>query len=167
MVGAGTDEEFEKCKVVLDGMGKKSFNCGGPGNGEIAKICNNLILGIQMVAVSEGFALGTKLGIDPKKMQEIFTVSTSKCWCTDATNPVPGVIDTSPSSRGYQGGFGTGLIRKDLTLGLECADEVGVQTDFAKHAMEYFLDLEKAGHGGKDFGVVYQYILKNKDAGKI
>ena len=59
------------------------------------------------------------------------------------------------------------MIRKDLTLGLECADEVGVQTDFAKHAMEYFLDLEKAGHGGKDFGVVYQYILKNKDAGKI
>ena len=69
-----------------------------------------------MVAVSEGFALGTKLGIDPKKMQEIFTVSTSKCWCTDATNPVPGVVETAPSSKGYQGGFGTGLIRKDLTL---------------------------------------------------
>lgn len=155
MVGADNDEQFEKCKVVLQGMGQKFFNCGGPGNGEIAKICNNLILGIQMVAVSEGFALGTKLGIDPKKMQEIFSVSTSKCWCTDATNPVPGVVETSPASRGYQGGFGAGLIRKDLTLGLECADEVGVDTEFAKNAMEYFLAIEKAGHGSKDFGVVY------------
>lgn len=167
MVGAANEDEFQKCLPVLDGMGKKSFNCGGPGNGEIAKICNNLILGIQMVAVSEGFALGTKMGIDPKILQQIFTVSTSKCWCTDATNPVPGVIETAPSSKGYQGGFGTGLIRKDLTLGLECGDTVGVETEFAKNAMEYFLALEKAGHGGKDFGVVYQYILKNKEANKI
>lgn len=167
MVGASSEEEFEKCRPVLEGMGKKTFNCGGPGNGEIAKICNNLILGIQMIGVSEGFALGTKLGIDPKKMQEIFTVSTSKCWCTDATNPVPGVVETAPASSGYQGGFGAGLIRKDLTLGLECADLAGVQADFAKNAMEYFMALEKAGHGGKDFGVVYQYILKNKEANKI
>lgn len=167
MVGAATDEEFEKCKVVLDGMGKKSFNCGGPGNGEIAKICNNLILGIQMVAVCEGFALGTKLGIDAKKMQEIFTVSTSKCWCTDAANPVPGAFVPSPATNGYQGGFGAGLIRKDLTLGLECADEVGVKTEFAKNAMEYFLAVEKAGHGGKDFGIVYQYILKDLEAKNI
>jgi 3-hydroxyisobutyrate dehydrogenase len=66
MVGAANDGEFESCKPVLEGMGKKVFNCGGPGNGEIAKICNNLILGIQMVAVCEGFALGKKLGMDPK-----------------------------------------------------------------------------------------------------
>lgn len=167
MVGAANEDEFEKCKPVLMGMGKNCFNCDGPGNGEVAKICNNLILGIQMCAVSEGFAIGTKLGIDAKKMQEIFTVSTSKCWCTDATNPVPGAVETSPSSRGYQGGFGAGLIRKDLTLGLECADSVGMQSEFAQQAMEYFMALEKAGHGGKDFGVVYQYILKNKEAGKI
>lgn len=69
MVGAANDEEFNKCVPVLEGMGKKTFNCGGPGNGEVAKICNNLILGIQMVAVSEGFALGTSLGIDAKIMQ--------------------------------------------------------------------------------------------------
>lgn len=167
MVGAETDEEFERCRPVLEGMGKKCFNCGGPGNGEIAKICNNLILGIQMVAVSEGFALGTKLGIDAKKMQEIFSVSTSKCWATDAANPVPGTVDTSPASNGYQGGFGAGLIRKDLTLGLECADEVGVKTEFAKNAMEYFLALEKAGHGSKDFGIVFQYILKDLDAKQV
>lgn len=167
MVGADNDEEFERCRPVLEGMGKKSFNCGGAGNGEIAKICNNLILGIQMVAVSEGFALGTQLGIDPKKMHEIFSVSTSNCWAQHTANPVPGTIETSPSSNGYQGGFGAGLIRKDLTLSLECADEVGVKTDFAKNAMEYFLALEKAGHGGKDFGIVYQYILKNLDAKQV
>jgi len=139
-------------------MGKNLFNCGGPGNGEIAKICNNLILGIQMNAVCEGFNLGTKLGMDPKILQSIFTVSTTKCWCTDSTNPVPDVIETSPASNNYEGGFMVGLIRKDLALGLECADEVGANIEFAKMSMEYFQDLEKSGHGGKDFGYVYKYI---------
>merc|ERR1712187_329569 len=98
-------------------------------------------------------------------MQEIFTVSTSKCWCTDTANPVPGAYVPSPASNGYQGGFGAALIRKDLTLGLECADEVGAKTEFAKQAME--MEIEKAGHGGKDFGIMYQYILKDREAKNI
>ena len=120
-----------------------------------------------MNSVCEGFNLGVKLGMDPKILQSIFTVSTTKCWCTDSTNPVPDVIDTSPASRGYDGGFMVGLIRKDLTLGLECAEEVGANTEFAKKSMDYFHELEKAGHGGKDFGFVYQYIKEGKDVSKL
>jgi 3-hydroxyisobutyrate dehydrogenase len=105
MVGAPSEADYEKAKIVLAGMGKNFFHCGDIGTGEIAKICNNMILGIQMVAVGEGMALGDKLGIDSKKLGEILSVSTSSCWATNATNPVPGVVETSPASRGYQGGF--------------------------------------------------------------
>ena len=162
MVGTDSADEFERAKVVLEGMGKKIFHCGGPGTGEIAKICNNMILGIQMIAVSEGFTLGEKLGIDPKALQEILSVSTSSCWATNATCPRPGVIESSPSSRNYEGGFQTGLIRKDMTLALELAEKVSADVSFAQDSMQYYLDLEKKGHGGKDFGYVFQYIYKNK-----
>jgi 3-hydroxyisobutyrate dehydrogenase len=101
MVGAPNEEDYEKAKIVLAGMGKNFFHCGDIGTGEIAKICNNMILGIQMVAVSEGMSLGAKLGIDSKKLGEILSVSTSSCWATNATNPVPGVVETSPASKGY------------------------------------------------------------------
>ena len=121
MVGAPTEEDFDKAKIVLAGMGNNFFHCGDIGTGEIAKICNNMILGIQMVAVSEGMSLGMKLGIDSKKLGEILKVSTSSCWATNATNPVPGVVEGSPSSRDYQGGFQVGLIRKDMTLALDLA----------------------------------------------
>lgn len=162
MVGTDSEEEFNRAKIVLEGMGKKIFHCGGPGTGEIAKISNNMILGIQMIAVSEGLALGEKLGIDPKKLSEILSVSTSSCWCTNAANPRPGVIENSPASRNYEGGFQTGLIRKDMTLALELAEKVDANVDFANESMKYYLDLEKKGHSVKDFGYVFQYIMKNK-----
>jgi 3-hydroxyisobutyrate dehydrogenase len=105
MVGANSKEDFELASIVLEGMGKKIFHCGGPGTGEIAKICNNMILGIQMIACSEGMVLGEKLGIDPKVLHQILSVSTSNCWCINSANPRPGNIETAPSSRNYEGGF--------------------------------------------------------------
>jgi 3-hydroxyisobutyrate dehydrogenase len=105
MVGANSKEDYELASIVLEGMGKKIFHCGGPGTGEIAKICNNMILGIQMVACSEGMVLGEKLGIDPKVLHQILSVSTSNCWCINSANPRPGNIETAPSSRNYEGGF--------------------------------------------------------------
>ena len=143
-------------------MGNKFFMCGGPGTGEIAKIANNMILGIQMVACSEGLALGEKLGIDPKVLTEILSVSTSNCWCIDTTNPRPDNIPTAPSSRNYEGGFQTALIKKDLALSLQIANEVGASVEFAEKAIEYYAALEKKGLGSKDFGYVFQYIMKNK-----
>lgn len=104
MVGC-EKEHFDNVKNVLMGMGKNVFHCGGPGTGEIAKICNNLMLGIIMIATSEGLSLGEKLGIDPKVLSTILSASTGRNWCVDAYNPRPGVMENVPASRDYNGGF--------------------------------------------------------------
>lgn len=114
-----------------------------------------------MIAASEGMVLGEKLGIDPKVLTEILGVSTAGCWAVSASNPRPGVLENAPASRNYEGGFQTALMRKDLALALSCAEEVGAQTKFAEGAVDYYAHLEKKGHGGKDFGYVYQYIMKD------
>jgi len=160
MVG-GQEDEFERAKIVLQGMGKNLFHCGGPGTGEIAKITNNLILGISMIAASEGMAIGEKLGIDPKKLMEILSVSTARNWCIDTYNPRPGNLPNVPSSRGYEGGFQVSLVKKDLALALECAASVNAKSDMTEASIEYYRKLEKMGYGTKDFGFVYQYIMKN------
>lgn len=160
MVGCEKDH-FESAKHVLLGMGKNVFHCGGPGTGEVAKICNNLILGINMIALSEGLSLGEKLGIDPKILSNILSVSTGRSWCVDTYNPRPGVLENVPASRNYSGGFQVSLIRKDLSIALEAAEQCEAATKFAEHAIDYYRFLEKKGHGKKDFGFVYQYIHKN------
>lgn len=121
MVGAETDEDFEHISHVLDPMGPKKFNCGGPGTGEIAKLVNNMILGVQMVSTAEGLALGEKLGIDPKILTEVISVSTGSSWSLKIQNPRPGVSETAPSSKNYEGGFGVSLAKKDLALASEIA----------------------------------------------
>lgn len=121
MVGC-EKEHFDSAKELLVGMGKNVFHCGGPGTGEIAKICNNLILGINMIATSEGLSLGEKLGIDPKILSSILSVSTGRSWCVDTYNPRPGVLENVPASRDYNGGFMVSLIRKDLSIALEAAE---------------------------------------------
>ena len=115
-----------------------------------------------MIAISEGTALGERLGIDPKKLQEILSKATASCWANNVGNPRPGVLENSPSSRNYDGGFQTQLMRKDLTLALECFEAVDLNCDFTKAAQDYYRIIEKAGHGGKDFGYVFQYIMKDK-----
>jgi len=162
MVGC-EKENFEAVKFVLLGMGKNVFHCGGPGTGEIAKICNNLILGINMIATSEGLSLGEKLGIDPKILSNILSVSTGRSWCVDTYNPRPGVLENVPSSRGYADGFQVSLIRKDLSIALEAAEKADAKLLFGQLAIEQYLKLEKKGYGKKDFGFVYQYIHKNHD----
>ena len=105
--------------------------------------------------------------MDPKVLQKIFTVSTAKCWATDGTNPVPGVIPTAPSSNDYNGGFAVTLLKKDLKLGLECAEAAGVDAEFTRKSIEYQHELEQAGHAEKDFGFVYQYVKARKDLTKL
>ena len=134
MVG-GTAEEFELSKGVLAGMGANFFHCGGPGTGEIAKLTNNLILGISMVAASEGMAIGEKLGMDPKVLQQILAVSTARNWCIDTYNPRPGILPNVPSSNNYEGGFAVGLIKKDMVLALEAAHAVKAQTDMLEKSL--------------------------------
>jgi len=160
MVGC-EKENFEPVKEMLLGMGKNVFHCGGPGTGEIAKICNNLILGINMIATSEGLSLGEKLGIDPKILSNILSVSTGRSWCIDTYNPRPGIIDNVPSSRNYSNGFQVSLIRKDLSIALDAAAKADAKLKFAQAAIDQYRELEKKGYGKKDFGFVYQSIHKN------
>jgi 3-hydroxyisobutyrate dehydrogenase len=162
MVGAENDEDFKHIGHVLQPMGPNHFNCGGPGNGEIAKICNNMVLGVQMAATAEGLALGEKLGICPKVLSNVMSVSTGSSWSVTVQNPRPGVVATSPASKNYEGGFGVALVRKDMALASEIAEICDQDVTFGHMALEYYTTLEKKGHGGKDFGYVYQYINKNK-----
>jgi len=165
MVGS-EKENFEAIKKYLDPMAGNVFHCGAAGSGQTAKICNNLSLAIEMIAVSEGLSLGQKLGMDPKVLSDILSVSTGRCWSVDTYNPVPGVMEGVPASKNYAGGFGVSLIKKDLSIVLDSAEEIGSNLEFGEKAYEYFSELEKEGFGGKDFGVVYQYIHNNQKSQK-
>jgi len=114
-----------------------------------------------MIASAEGMVLGEKLGIDPKVLMEILGVSTASNWCITTNNPRPLNLPDAPASKNYQGGFQVGLMRKDLALSQECAKAVNAETHFASKALDYYLELEKKGHGSKDFGYVFQYIMKD------
>src|SRR5438132_5359370 len=115
MVG-GDARDFEIARPMLQAMGKNIVHCGGAGNGQVAKICNNLMLAIEMIATSEGMALAAKLGMDPKVFASVVNTSSGRCWSSDTYNPYPGVLDNVPASRDYSGGFGVDLMLKDLTL---------------------------------------------------
>jgi 3-hydroxyisobutyrate dehydrogenase len=134
MVGSKNDENFNLARVVLEGMGKKIFNCGGPGNGSATKISHNLTLGINMIASIEGIVLGEKLGIDPGLLVDILQSSTSANACMGIYNPYPGINPNAPSSRDYEGGFQTTLMKKDIGLAVQAAEENGVTMDLGKKA---------------------------------
>jgi 3-hydroxyisobutyrate dehydrogenase len=157
------DGDFEKAKSVLMGMGKNVFHCGANGTGGIAKLTNNLILGIEMIAVAEAMAIGEKLGADPKVLTDIWAVSSARAHSVDTYNPRPGVQPNVPSSKGYEGGFAVALIRKDLGLAMDAAKSVNADMDFTEHAFKCYEDIEKVGFAKKDFSFVYQYLMNNRD----
>lgn len=126
MVGAPSTESFDEIKPVLSLMGKNVIYCGSNGSGQVAKLCNNMLLGISMIGVSEAMHLGTKLGMDPHLLASILNNSTGRCWSSDTYNPYPGVIPTAPASREYKGGFSNKLMAKDLRLAMKAAE--GCQT---------------------------------------
>lgn len=153
----GTSEAIEKSTPILKLMGKNLVTCGGSGMGQVAKICNNLVLGISMSGVSEAMALGTHLGMDPVVLAQIFNTSTARCWSSDTYNPCPGVIPTAPSSRGYTGGFASDLMMKDIGLAIDAASNSKVPVPLGKTTLDLYREISKNGHGGKDFSVVFQY----------
>lgn len=161
MVGC-KEEDFQYIKPILQMMGKNIVYCGTNGSGQIAKVCNNVVLGMSMVAVAEGMSLGVKLGMDPKKLAGIFNTSSARCWSSDTYNPCPGVMDNVPSSRGYTGGFGTALMMKDMGLALDAAKAIKHYMPLANQAAEVYQDVIKQGQGGKDFSYVYEYLKEKK-----
>ena len=158
MVG-GDAKDFELTKAVLQAMGKNIVHCGGIGNGQVAKICNNMMLAIEMIATSEGMTLAAKLGMDPKVFAAIVNTSSGRCWSSDTYNPYPGVLDAVPSSRGYAGGFGSDLMLKDLTLVTDAAKSAKHPVMLGALAQQIYQKHSNDGNGAKDFSsIILQYM---------
>jgi 3-hydroxyisobutyrate dehydrogenase len=159
MVGADSPELFEKSKEVLQHMGKNLVFCGTVGNGQIAKICNNMMLGISMIAASETMNLGVQMGMDPKLLAGILNTSTGRCWSTEVYNPCPGVLPNVPSSRGYTGGFGVSLMAKDMGLAVNIADQSKAPVTLGAVAHQIFNKvMTTKGYEDKDFSSVYKWL---------
>ena len=159
MVGA-SDTLFATLQPVLAQMGRNIVRCGEVGTGQIAKICNNLLLGISMIGVSEAMALGNALGIDTKVLAGIINSSTGRCWSSDTYNPWPGIIETAPASRGYTGGFGAELMLKDLGLATEAARQAHQPVILGAVAQQLYQAMSLRGEGGKDFSAIVEGYRK-------
>lgn len=154
-----SDDLFARAEAILLRMGKRVLRCGKQGTGLSAKLANNYLLAINNIATAEAMNLGIRWGLEPKTLAGILNVSTGKCWPSEVNNPVPGVIETAPSSREYAGGFGVSLMRKDLGLAMQAAEEVGARLELAQKARDVYEGAEGDDRcKGKDFSVVYRYI---------
>jgi 3-hydroxyisobutyrate dehydrogenase len=157
MVG-GSARAFERAQPILAAMGKAVIHAGDAGNGQAAKICNNMLLGIHMIGTCEAFAMAQKLGLDPQTFYDISSVSSGQCWSMTSYCPVPGVGPASPADNGYQGGFAAALMLKDLRLALDAAESSGSTVTLAKLAASIYEDFDATGCGGRDFSAVIQTL---------
>jgi 3-hydroxyisobutyrate dehydrogenase len=154
----GEEKAFAAAQPVLINMGKKIVHCGGAGAGQAAKICNNMILGISMIAVGEAFALAEKLGLSHQALFDVASTSSGQCWSLTTYCPVPGPVPTSPANNGYKPGFASNLMVKDLTLAQDAAKAAGAATPLGKHAQELYQAFDAAGNGGVDFSGIIQHV---------
>jgi 3-hydroxyisobutyrate dehydrogenase len=159
MVGAPA-ALFDVVKPVLAHMGKNIVHCGDAGTGQVAKICNNMLLGISMIGVAEAMNLGAALGIDPKVLAGIINTSSGRCWSSDTYNPYPGVLDNAPAARGYTGGFGTDLMLKDLGLATDAAKQAKRSVAMGAMAQQLYQLWSSQGAGGLDFSSIINLLKK-------
>jgi 3-hydroxyisobutyrate dehydrogenase len=157
MVG-GSVQAFSRAQTILDKMGKTIVHAGGPGNGQAAKICNNMILGISMIAVSEAFVLAEKLGLDHQKLFDISSKSSGQCWSMTTYCPVPGPVPTSPANRDYQPGFTAAMMLKDLRLAQGAAQAAGAKTELGARAERIYSAYAESGEAEKDFSGIIRFI---------
>ena len=150
MVGA-LPEDFEAVKPLLEVMGKRVVHCGEHGAGQAAKICNNMILGVSMIAVSEAFVLGEKLGLTHQALFDVASAASGQCWALTTNCPVPGPVPTSPANRDYQPGFAGALMAKDLKLALNALQSTGVAARLGPLASEIYDTFAAEGGAGRDF----------------
>ncbi len=151
----GSDEAtFAIAQPILANMGKNIVHCGGAGNGQVAKVANNLLLGITMVGLSEAMNLGVSLGMDPKVLSQVINTSSGRCWSSELYHPYPGVMDNVPASRGYTGGFGSDLMLKDLGLATESAKLAKQPLMMGALAQQLYQTFSSQGHGGLDFSAI-------------
>ena len=161
MVG-GAAAAFRRAQPVLSVMGKTVVLAGGAGAGQAAKVCNNLILGISMLAVSEAFALADKLGLSAQALFDISKTASGQCWALTSYCPVPGPVPASPANREYQAGFATALMLKDLTLAADAVAATGAASVLGGHARAAYARLAELGMGEKDFSVAARALLQGQ-----
>ena len=157
-MAGGAAPAFAAAKPILEAMGKKIVHCGDAGAGQAAKICNNMILGVSMIAVGEAFALAEKLGLSHQALFDVSSTSSGQCWALTSYCPVPGPVPASPANNGYKPGFASALMVKDLTLAQDAAKASGAATPLGKHAQEIYKAFDAAGNGGVDFSGIIQHV---------
>ena len=157
-MAGGTTEALERARPVLAAMGRRVVACGGPGAGQAAKMCNNMILGIAMIGISEAFVLAEKLGLDHQALFDVASTSSGQCWALTNHCPVPGPVPTSAANHGYRPGFATALMLKDLTLARDAADAAGADTALGRHAQEIFARFAAAGGAALDYSAVIEAV---------
>jgi 3-hydroxyisobutyrate dehydrogenase len=160
----GCDEPlFEIVRQALSPMARVVIHAGGAGAGQAAKICNNMVLGISMLGVCEAFGLAEKLGLAPERFFEIASQSSGQCWSLTTYCPWPGPVPTAPSNRGYEGGFLSALMLKDLKLAQEAAAKSGASTPLGAQAEAIYALFDRLGYGRKDFSAVLQLLRGSLD----
>ncbi len=157
MVG-GSDEGVRRARPILEQMGKVVVHTGPSGNGQAAKICNNMILAVSMIAVSEAFVLAQRLGLPAEKLFEVSSRSSGQCWSLTNYCPVPGLVPSSPANRDYRPGFTTTMMAKDLRLAQDAAQSVDAPTPMGAQARSLYALFANRGHGGLDFSAIIRMI---------
>lgn len=159
MVG-GSTQAFTRAESILQKMGRTIVHAGGPGTGQVAKMCNNMILGISMIAVSEAFVLAEKLGLDHQKLFDISSKSSGQCWSMTSYCPVPGPVPASPANRYYQAGFTAAMMLKDLRLAQDAANAAGAKIELGAGAERIYSAYAESGEAGRDFSGIIQFIRR-------
>ena len=157
----GSAKAFERARPILEKMGKRVVHAGGPGAGQAAKICNNMLLAISMIGTCEAFVLGEKLGLDHQRLFEIMSAASGQCWSLTSYCPVPGPVPAAPSNRDYRGGFATALMLKDLKLAQSAAQEAASATPLGAAAAQLYGLFAAKGEGTTDFSGIINMLRGN------
>lgn len=165
MVG-GSDADFADAEIIFKDMGKRIVHCGGPGAGQAAKVCNNMILGVSMIAVSEAFVLGESLGLSNEALFDVASAATGQCWALTTNCPVPGPVPTSPANKNFEPGFAGALMAKDLGLAVQAVDAAGVQARLGVAAEKIYRDFAAGEGERKDFSGIINEIRAASAAAK-
>lgn len=160
MMCGGSDEAFESAKPYLEAMGKTLVHAGGPGNGQAAKICNNMMAGIQMLSVCEAFLLAEKLGLDAQKLFDVSSTASGQCWSLTTYCPEPGPVPTSPANRDYAAGFKAAMMLKDMKLSQSAAKTYAADTPLGRLAASLYEAYVDAGNGEKDFSGIMKMMAE-------
>jgi 3-hydroxyisobutyrate dehydrogenase len=157
MVG-GPPKAFGRAKTLLSAMGRNIVHAGGPGNGQAAKMCNNMVLGVSMIAVCEAFALAETVGLEAQKLFEVCSTASGQCWSLTSYCPVPGPVPASPANRGYAAGFTAAMMLKDLKLAHAASESTGAATALGAHAAELYQRYCDAGNAHMDFSGIMRMV---------